>query len=110
MKKYIILASLTVIATLTLALTTFDQEPAKSSYVTVTCTTKSRTLEIFYGASKAVELVQFTKNDYLNDKVIDVLNDLENKGYQLVNFTSNTVSDNQGNYDYTNFQYTLRKK
>jgi hypothetical protein len=110
MKKYMLIVSLFLIAILSLALRSIDQEPNKSTYVTVTHSTQFREINIYYGTTKIQETIKLNKGENRHDKIVDTLNKLSDEGYELVSSNTHIFNVGQVGGGVTEFIYTLRKK
>jgi hypothetical protein len=117
MKKTLTILSIVLIALITLALTSFDHQDTTPTYATITYSTTGKSVFIYYGDQTAQEEVVIMKGENVNNKIVDILNDLSKKGFEIV--TSNTHAfnlnlnkeqigrTNEGNF--IEFYYTLKK-
>jgi len=120
--KKIILPLVIVLAVAALfAFNSKDKAPARTeSYATVAYSTAGKSVFIYYGGTEKEE-IKIEKEDNVNNKILDALHALNEKGYELMSTNSHAfnradVSGSSSSYirtanvDYIELYYTLRKK
>jgi hypothetical protein len=109
MKNYILATLLVSTAVLMFAFRTKEQEPNKSTYATVVYSTGYKAINIYYGAAKTFETIEFRRGENFQDKIMDALNELGKQDYVLISSSTNVINSDKG-YNLTEFYYTLVKK
>ncbi len=110
MKKNLLISSLILIAILTMALINLNEDQNKSSYARIVYAESGESIYIFYGEAKPKEEIEIKKGENRNDKIIDILNDLSDKGYELVSSNTNGFYSTRTDRSTIEFYYTLKKK
>lgn len=109
MKTKLTILSLVVTAFVTLALTNFEaQEKTPGTHATVVFRSSSQVIVVYYGSGMDKQETAIKKGETAQDIILDKLNDLSAKGYEIVSTTSHSVG--AGNSIYLEFYYTLRKR
>ena len=109
MKRIIIVLSLVFAALMTLAFTSKEeQDNNPATYATIYYSTQTRqsqnTIVIYYGGV-SVEKVTVKANEDFDNRIVDTLNDLGKKGFELVSTDIQRVAGE----NFSEFRYTLRK-
>lgn len=117
MKKATILTAILSACFVALALTTRNEQDSAPTYATVAYSSAAKFVYVYYGKDQKEE-IEVKRNDNPNQKILDVLNNLSSKGFELVSSSSHSFNLNlnkpqavimsEGNY--TELYYTLRKK
>jgi hypothetical protein len=117
MKKTLTILSVVFIALITLALTNIDHQDTTPTYATVAYSTEGKSVFIYYGSQASREEIAINRGENPNIRIVDVLNDLSKKGFEVVSSNSHafnlnlnretTGSSYAGNY--IEFYYTLKK-
>ena len=110
MKKYLFIAVIVFVAIASWGFNNEEQEPAKPQYVMVSCSTTRNTIIIYSGSTKTQEMLEFRKGLNFQDKIMDALNTLGERGYDLVSSNTHIIPSGSGAYSYTEFYYTLKLK
>ena len=104
MKNILITLAIVLLALIMLAMTTRnDQDNKPATYATVIANVEGNTILIHFGGMK-FETVKVKFGDMLYDKLVDTLNDLSGKGYEVISACS--VYNNRGVQE----RFTLKMK
>jgi hypothetical protein len=113
MKKYILIFALVIVCLFTLALKSIDAQPKKVTYAIITNSSSSNSIYIHYGAATPKEEIVIKRKENVHDKMVDVLNDLERKGYELISADTHAYVPNNQTTIIDNsvsvMTYTMRK-
>jgi hypothetical protein len=114
MKKYVLIFSVLLIAFVTLALKSVHRDPKKVSYVIITHDSSTSSIYFYYGAEKPREEIELKKKEYVYDRMVDILNNLESKGYEFVSseahaYSPANKSDSIIDYSKVEITYTMKK-
>ena len=109
MKNTLIVLSLALTALMALAFTNHvEQDSNSATYATIFYTNQTRQLQntivIYYGGQR-IEKVTVKANEEWEDRIIDTLNDLSKKGFELVSTDIQRVAGE----NFSEFRYTLKK-
>jgi hypothetical protein len=106
MKKTLTIVSLVLTVIAVLAFSSFDnQDNTAPTYAIVHGMMAGKSIFVYYGSQTRTEEIPIQKGEDASIKIVDVLNDLSKKGFELV--SSSTHAYGQGQF--TVYDYTLKK-
>lgn len=108
MKNKLLISAFVLVASIELAFTTKNEQSSHVTYATIFYSLQTRqtqnTILIYYGG-QSIEKVPVKANEEWEDRIIDTLNELSKKGFELVATDIQRVAGE----NFTEYRYTLKK-